>query len=35
MTTILTPEMRQASKDAGEQPLEVFDPETQERYMLL
>ena len=35
MTTTLTPEMRKALEEAGEQPLEIFDPETHERYMLL
>jgi hypothetical protein len=35
MTTTFTPEMRKALEKAGEQPLEIIDPETQQRYMLL
>ena len=35
MTTTFTPEMRKALEEAGEQPLEIVDPETQQRYMLL
>ncbi len=35
MTTALTPEMRKALEEAGEQPLEIIDPETHQRYMLL
>ncbi len=35
MTTTLSPEIRKAVEEAGEQPLEIIDPETHERYMLL
>ncbi len=35
MTTTLTPEIRKALIEAGEQPLEILDSETQQRYMLL
>ena len=35
MTTTLTSEIRKALEEAGEQPLEIIDPETQQRYMLL
>ena len=35
MTTTFPPEMRKALKEAGEQPLEIIDPETHERYVLL
>jgi hypothetical protein len=35
MTTTLTPEMRKALREAGEQPLEIIDSKTHERYMLL
>ena len=35
MTTTLSPEIRKAVEDAGEQPLEIIDPETQQRYFLL
>jgi hypothetical protein len=35
MTTTLTPEIRKALVEAGEQPLEIFDAETHQRYMLL
>ena len=33
--TTLSPEMRKAVEEAGDQPLEMFDPETHERYMLV
>ena len=35
VTATFTPEMRKALEEAGEQPLEIVDPETQQRYMLL
>ena len=35
MTMTLTLEMRKALEEAGEQPLEIFDSETHERYMLM
>jgi len=35
MTTTFTPEMRKALDEAGEQPLEIVDPETHQRYVLL
>jgi len=35
MTTTFTPQMRKALEEAGEQPLEIIDPETQQRYVLL
>ncbi len=35
MTTTLSPEIRKAVEEAGERPLEIIDPETQKRYMLL
>ncbi len=35
MTTTFTPEIRKAIEEAGEQPLEIIDPETHQRYMLL
>ncbi len=35
MTTKLSAEIRKAVEEAGEQPLEIIDPETQQRYMLL
>jgi hypothetical protein len=35
MTTTLSAEIRKAVTEAGEEPLEIIDPETQERYMLL
>jgi PHD/YefM family antitoxin component YafN of YafNO toxin-antitoxin module len=33
--TALTPELRQAILDSGDEPLVVLDPQTQERYVLL
>ena len=35
MPTTFTPEMRRALEEAGEQPLEITDPETQQRYFLV
>jgi hypothetical protein len=35
MTMTLSAEMRKAVEEAGEQPLEIVDQETHERYMLL
>jgi len=35
MTTTFTPEMRKALDEAGGQPLEIIDPETYQRYVLL
>jgi hypothetical protein len=32
---ILTPELRQAVDAAGEQPVPIIDPETNQRYVLL
>jgi hypothetical protein len=33
--TTLTPELRQALRDAGDEPVAVLDPQTHERYILL
>ena len=33
--TTLTPELRKAVEEAGDQPVEIIDPETQRRYVLL
>jgi hypothetical protein len=33
--TTLTPELRKAVEEAGDQPIEIIDPETQRRYVLL
>jgi hypothetical protein len=33
--TTLTPGLRKAVEDAGERPVEIIDPETQRRYVLL
>lgn len=33
--TTLTPELRKAVEEAGGQPIEIIDPETQRRYVLL
>jgi hypothetical protein len=33
--TPLTPELRKAIEEAGDQPVPVIDPETQRRYVLL
>jgi hypothetical protein len=33
--TILTPEQRQAVESAGDQPIEITDPETNTAYVLL
>ena len=33
--TALTPELRKAILDSGDQPVDVFDPQTQQRYVLL
>jgi hypothetical protein len=35
MTATLTPEIRKALEDAGDQPLEIIDPETHQRYMVV
>jgi hypothetical protein len=35
MTTTFTPEIRKALEEAGEQPLEIIDLETQQHYVLL
>ncbi len=35
MTTTFTLEMRKALEEAGERPLEIIDPGTQQRYVLL
>ena len=35
MTTTLSPEIRKAMEEAGEQPLEIVDGETNQRYVLL
>jgi hypothetical protein len=35
MTMTISAEIRKAVEEAGEQPLEIIDPETQQRYMLL
>lgn len=33
--TILTPELRQAIVEAGDQPVAVLDPQTHQRYVLV
>ncbi len=33
--TMLSPELRQAVLDSGDQPLDLLDPQTHERYVLL
>ena len=35
MTTAITPEIRQAIKQAGEEPIELTDPETNAVYFLV
>lgn len=35
MTTSLSPEILRAMEEAGEQPLEIIDPETRQHYMLM
>ncbi len=35
MTTTFTPEVRKALEEAGEQPLEIIDQDTKQRYVLL